>query len=330
MARQASIVDPSFAMGGRVTRRKAFLDQMDSVVPWVDLVAVVDAKRPKAGHRGRQPWPTEVLLRMLLVQAWFDLSGEATEDALYDSLAARESVGSGNEVPDATTLLRFRHMAGKEELDSRIEDTVRERLDSRGLLMHGGSCIDATIVEAPSSTKNRSGSRDPEMHQTKKGNQRHHGMKCHAATDAGTGCIVAETFTAANVSDVTEAHNLVREDDGAVYADAGYRGAGKRPEVASDPHLPEVELGVAARPSELHGMAAHRVHDRHAERRKASVRAHVEHIFHILKQTFGYSKVRYRGIRKNGCRMRILFASANMLMVARAGRQADFLGPAIA
>jgi IS5 family transposase len=169
MARQASIVDPSFAMGGRVTRRKAFLDQMDSAVPWVDLVAVVDAKRPKAGHRGRQPWPTEVLLRMLLVQAWFDLSGEATEDALYDSLAAREFVGSGNEVPDATTLLRFRHMAGKEELDSRIEDTVRERLDSRGLLMHGGSCIDATIVEAPSSTKNRSGSRDPEMHQTKKG-----------------------------------------------------------------------------------------------------------------------------------------------------------------
>jgi IS5 family transposase len=330
MARQASIVDPSFASGGRITRRKAFLDQMDSVVPWADLVAIVDAKRPKAGRRGRQPWPTEVLLRMLLVQAWLNLSDEAAEDAMYDSLAVREFVGSGNEVPDATTLLRFRHMVEREELDIQIEDSIRERLDSRGLLMHGGSCIDATIVEAPSSTKNRSGSRDPEMHQTKKGNQWHHGMKCHAATDAGTGCVVAETYTAANVSDVAEAAGLVREDDEVVYADAGYRGIGKRPEVVSDPHLSEVEFRVAARPSELREMAEHRPQDRHAERRKASVRAHVEHVFHILKQTFGYSKVRYRGLRKNGCRMRILFASANMLMVARARRQADFLGPAIA
>lgn len=328
-SRQLSFAAVEWSGRKRRTARGRFLEQMESVVPWADLVALVEPHRPSAGRRGRQPWPTETLLRMFLVQAWLNLSDEGCEDACYDSLAVRDFVGCWDGVPDATTLANFRHLVEREGLDGAIFGSVVARLEASGLMMHGGSVVDATIVSAPSSTKNARGERDPEMHQVKKGNQWYHGMKCHTGEDAGTGYVHSATFTAANVPDVAEAHGLVRGDDEFCYADAGYRGVAKREEVASDARLSAIDWRVAMGPSRLRALCGAQWADRDEERRKASVRAKAEHPFQILKRAFGYARCRYRGIAKNAARMRVLLASANLLMVARAGRQADFLRPSL-
>ena len=173
-SRQASFAQVEWSGRKRRTARARFLEQMDSVVPWADLVAIVEPHRPSAGRRGRQPWPTETMLRMFLVQAWLNLSDEGCEDACYDSLAVRDFVGCWDGVPDATTRAGFRHLVERESLDGAIFAAVVARLEAAELMMHGGSVVDATIVSAPSSTKNRAGERDPEMHQTKKGNQWYH------------------------------------------------------------------------------------------------------------------------------------------------------------
>lgn len=330
-SRQASFAQVEWSGRKRVTRRAEFLSQMDAVVPWGDLVALVGPHRPKAGGRGRQPWPTETMLRMYLLQCWLNLSDEGCEDACWDSMAARDFVGCWDGVPDATTLANFRHLVEREGLDRAIFDAVLERLEAAGLMMHGGSVVDATIVAAPSSTKNARGERDPEMHQVKKGNQWHFGMKAHTGEDAGTGYVHSCSFTAANVSDVTEAHNLVRPDDAFAYADAGYRGVARRVEVAGDPALGAVDWRVAMGPSGLRALdAGLQWAEREVERRKASVRSKAEHPYQLVKRTFGYAKCRYRGIRKNAARITVLLASANLLMVARAGRGGDFLKPALA
>lgn len=319
---QATFGDIEFQASPRKTRRAAFLEQMDSVTPWADLVALVEPHRPRGGGRGRQPWPTETLLRMYMVQCWFNLSDEATEDALWDSRAVRAFVGCGEGVPDATTLLRFRRLLEENSLQEAMLSLVNARLDRAGLLMRGGSIVDASIVEAPSSTKNAKGERDPEMHQTKKGGQYHFGMKVHAAVDAGTGYAVAAAFTPANVHDICELHGLVREGDTVVFADSGYRGCAKRPEIAGDPRLSAVDWRICAAPSKKRGLKGA---DREEERRTSSVRVHVEHLFALVKRTFGYSKARYRGIAKNAARIWALLASANLLYCARAGRQGEFL-----
>ncbi len=329
-SRQTSFAQVEWEGRARRTRRAEFLDRMDSVVPWADLLALVEPLRPTAGRRGRQPWPAETLLRMHLVQCWLNLSDVACEDACYDSLSVRDFVGCWDGVPDATTLEDFRHLLEENDVGRALLDVVVARLEAAGLVMRGGSVVDATIIEAPSSTKNASGSRDPEMHQTKKGNQWHFGMKCHSGEDAGSGYVHSATFTAANVPDVCEAHGLVRDDDEFCYADAGYRGVARREEVRSDPHLSKVDWRVAMGPSKLRALSPARWADRGEERRKASVRARAEHPYQIVKRVFGYAKVRYRGIAKNASRILTLLASANLLMCARAGRQAEFLGASVA
>lgn len=303
---------------------------MDSVVPWADLLAAVEPHRPAAGHRGRQPWPTETLHRMFLVRAWLDLSDEGCEDACYDSLAVRDFVGCWDGVPDATTLVGFRHLVERESLDRAIFDAVLARLEASGLIMHGGSVVDATIVTAPSSTKNRSGSRDPETRQTRKVRQWYHGTRCHSGKDAGTGYVHSCAFTATNAPDVSEAHNIVCPDDLFVYADSGYRGVARREEVASDGALSGIELRVALGPSKLRTLGPAWLTEREGESRKASVRPGAEHPYHILKQTFGYARCRYRGLAKNAARIRVLLASANLLMVALTGRAVEFLAPTLA
>ena len=255
---------------------------------------------------------------MYLLQAWFSLSDEGAEDAIYDSYAMRRFMGldfTVEQVPDATTLLHFRHLLEKHELGKKLMESQAEIFAEQGWIMHGGSIVDATIISAPSSTKNADGARDPEMHQTKKGNQWHFGMKAHIGVDAGTGYVHAVTATAANVHDLDEIAKLLRVDDEVVYADAGYQGAQKRPEVAGDPHLSQVEFRIAARKSRLATKAGP---DRAAESRKASVRAKVEHPFLIVKRDFGFTKTRYRGLAKNRNHLHVLFASANWLMRARA------------
>ena len=329
-SRQASFAQVEWEGRARRTRRAEFLDRMDSVVPWADLLALVEPPGPTAGRRGRQPWPAETLPGMHLVQCWLNLSDVACEDACHGSLSVRDFVGCWDGVPDATTLEDFRHLLGDHDVGRALLDVVVARLEAAGLVMRGGSVAGATIVEAPSPPENASGSRDPEMHQTKKGNQWHFGTRCHSGEDAGSGHARGATFTAANVPDVCEAHGLVRDDDEFCYADAGYRGVARREEVRSDPHLSGIDWRVAMGPSKLRALAAARWADRGEERRKASVRARAEHPYQIVKRTFGYARVRYRGIAKRASRIPALLASANLPVCARAGRQEEFLGASVA
>lgn len=293
---------------------------MDATIPWARWVAVIEphyyADRP--GKRGRKAKPIETMLRMYLLQAWFSLSDEGVEDAIYDSYAMRRFMRldfAVEQVPDATTLLHFRHLLEAHKLGERLFAAQNEIFEREGWIMRGGSIVDATIIAAPSSTKNATGTRDPEMHQTKKGNQWYFGMKAHIGTDAGTGYVHSVSATAANVHDLDEAHRLVRDDDEVGYVDAGYQGAEKRPEIADDEHLSKIEWRIAARKGKLKSMPEP---DRVEQSRQAAVRAKVEHPFLIVKRDFGFTKTRYRGIGKNLNHLHVLFASANWLMRARA------------
>jgi transposase, IS5 family len=317
---QPSFTDVEYGNRRRVSRREEFLETMNAAIPWTRWVALIEphyyADRP--GKRGRKAKPIETMLRMYLLQVWFSLSDEGVEDAIYDSYAMRRFMGLDfgvEQVPDATTLLHFRHLLEKHKLGEKLFASQNEIFDEQGWIMRGGSIVDATIIAAPSSTKNATGERDPEMHQTRKGNQWYFGMKAHIGADAGTGYVHTLTATAANVHDLDEAANLVRADDEVVYVDAGYQGAQRRPEIAGDEHLSQVEWRVAARKGVLKTMAEP---DRAVESRKAGVRAKVEHPFLIVKRDFGFTKTRYRGIAKNLNHLNVLFASANWLMRARA------------
>jgi IS5 family transposase len=262
--------------------------------------------------------PIETMLRMYLLQVWFNLSDEAVEDQINDSYAMRQFMGldfAVTQVPDATTLLHFRHLVEKHQLGEAMFAALNRLFEANGWIMRGGSVVDATIINAPSSTKNAAGVRDPEMHQTRKGNQWYFGMKAHVGVDAGTGYVHTVTATAANVHDLEQIAHLVRADDQIVYADAGYQGVERRPDIVADGHLSTVEWRVAARKGVLKTMPGP---DRQMESRKASVRAKVEHPFLILKRDFGFAKTRYRGMAKNLNRLHMGFASANLLMRARA------------
>jgi IS5 family transposase len=314
---QISFTDVEYANRRRVSRREQFLDTMDATIPWSRWVGLIEPFY-YSGHRGRKPKALETMLRMYLLQAWFSLSDEGVEDAIYDSYAMRRFLGldfTVEQVPDATTLLHFRHLLEKHELGRKLLESQGEIFDEQGWIMRGGTIVDATIIAAPSSTKNADGARDPEMRQTKKGNQWYFGMKAHIGVDAGTGYVHSVTATAASVHDLDQITHLVRADDDVVYADAGYQGVERRPDVADDPHLSKVEYRVAARKSKLAAMAQP---DRAAESRKASVRAKVEHPFLIIKRDFGFTRTRYRGMAKNLNHLNVLFASANWVMRARA------------
>ena len=317
---QPSFTDVEYGNRRRTSKRERFLETMDATIPWQVWVGVIEPHyyADRAGKRGRKAKPVETMLRMYLLQAWFSLSDEGVEDAIYDSYAMRRFMGLDfalEQVPDATTLLHFRHLLEEHKLGEKLFAAQNEIFEAEGWIMRGGSIIDATIIAAPSSTKNASGTRDPEMHQTKKGNQWYFGMKGHIGTDAGTGYVHSVSATAANVHDLDEAHRLVREDDEVGYVDAGYQGAQKRPEIAGDERRSKIEWRVAARKGKLKAMAEP---DRAEQSRQAAVRAKVEHPFLIVKRDFGFTKTRYRGIAKNLNHLHVLFASANWLMRARA------------
>jgi IS5 family transposase len=317
MNHQSSFAQSEYARKKKTTRREKFLAQMEQVVPWARLVEVIAPYYP-TGKRGRPPVGIERMLRLYFLAQWYALADEALEDALYDSQALRNfaAIDLGSEaVPDATTVLNFRHLLEAHDLGRRIFEEVGALLEEKKLLMREGTLIDATIIAAPCSTKNRRRERDPDMHQTKKGNQWYFGMKAHIGADEASGLVHSVEGTAANVSDLSQAHALLHGEEKRAGADAGYTGVEKRPEVVALGQ--EIEWRVAARRSTLKAQPEGWAKTLNGawEKLKARARALVEHPFHIIKNIFKHRKVRYRGLEKNTGQLRVLFALANLYMV---------------
>ena len=312
---QISFADAEYAGKRKKTRREVFLEEMEMVVPWKALLRLIEPHYPMAG-RGRRPYPLESMLRVHLMQNWFALSDPAMEEALYEiaSLRAFARLSLGEPIPDETTILNFRHLLEQNDLAEDILKAVNRHLERKGLLLRKGSIVDATIIAAPSSTKNAEGARDPEMHQTKKGNQWHFGMKAHTGVDAESGLVHTVIGTAANVNDVTQAGALLHGEETAAHGDAGYRGVHKREE-AQGPHW-----HVAMQPGKRRQLDPKRKWARlleQAEQLKASIRAKVEHPFHVIKNLFRHKKVRYKGLAKNEAQLFSLFGLVNLVIAKR-------------
>jgi IS5 family transposase len=296
------------------TRKREFLDEMGRVVPWAELVALVTPFAPE-GRRGRPPFAVETMLRLHFMQQWFGLSDPAMEEALHDVPLYREFAGLDNwttRLPDESTILRFRHLLDKHKLAAQILALINGMLRDKGLMLRAGTVVDATLIAAPSSTKNAGGERDPEMRQTKKGNQWHFGMKAHIGADAESGLVHTVRGTAANVNDVVEANSLLHGDETDAFGDAGYQGAHKRADAA-----PDVSWHVAMRPGKRAALDKSKplgAMINEVERIKASIRAKVEHPFRVIKRQFGFVKVRYRGLKKNTAQLTTLFALSNLWM----------------
>ena len=317
MKRQISFAEAEGHGHKRVTRRQRFLAEMERVVPWARLIAVVEPYYPK-GRRGRPPIGLERMLRIYFLQQWYGLSDEALEDALYDSTALRAFAGidlAVEAVPDATTLLKFRRMLVEHELTRKLFEEIGIMLCERGLMMKERTIVDATIIEAPSSTKNEKKSRDPEMHQTKKGNAWHFGMKAHIGVDAASGLVHSVVGTAANESDVSQAHAMLHGHEEHAFGDAGYTGVEKRDEMQGK----SVKWQVAVKRGKIKSMRDGIVKDLliAVERAKAKIRARVEHPFHVIKNLFRHRKVRYKGLTKNTAQLFSLFGLANLVLAKR-------------
>ena len=301
----------------RRTRKAEFLDEMELVVPWSELLGLVNEVAPPKAT-GRPPFAHETMLRLHFLQQWFGLSDMAMEEALFDIPLYRNFAGLGSmaRMPDRVSILRFRHLLEQHNLAQQILATVNASLIGKGLMLKSGTAIDATLISAPTSTKNSTGTRDPQMHQTKKGNQWYHGMKSHIGVDADSGLVHSVVGTAANVNDVTQAHKLVHGEETDVFADAGYQGVSKREETQDI----DATWHIAMRPGKRRAL------DKTSpmgamldqlEKIKASIRAKVEHPFRVVKQQFGYTKVRYRGLAKNTAQLTTLFALSNLWMARK-------------
>ena len=300
------------------TRREVFLAEMDQVVPWPALLKLIEPHYPKLGRPGRQPYPLETMLRVHFLQQWYALSDPGMEEALYDTPVMRRFAGLGglDTVPDETTILNFRRLLETHDLARQMLEQVNTFLSRKGLSLRGGTIVDATIIAAPSSTKNGDGRRDPEMHQTRKGNQWYFGMKAHIGVDDESGLVHHVECTAANASDVTVAHRLLHGQEETVCGDSGYTGLDKREDMQGKGDLGYL---IAAKPSVLKQIKRKSGQKlaRELEHAKASLRAKVEHPFRVIKRQFGYTKVRYRGLVKNTAQLLTLFALSNLWMVRR-------------
>ena len=300
------------------TRKEVFLDEMNQVVPWAVLVALIQP-HARGAHQalgGRPPFPIETMLRIRCLQLWWNLSDPAMEEELHERPLYRRFVGldGAARMPDETTILRFRHLLEKHDLAPQVLGIINAGLAQHGLMMKTGTVVDATIIAAPSSTKNKTGERDPEMHQTKKGNQWHFGMKAHIGVDADSGLVHTVIGTAANVNDVTQAGALLHGEEEVAFGDAGYQGVHKRPEAAGPDWYVAMRPGIRRK---LNPFIEPEFNAEQVEKAKASVRAKVEHPFRVVKQQFGYAKARYRGLAKNTARLTMLFALSNLWMARR-------------
>jgi transposase, IS5 family len=320
MIHQTSFAQAEFAGKKKTTRREQFLARMEEVLPWARLLAVIAPHYPK-GERGRPPVGLERMLRVYFLQQWYGLADEALEDALYDSQALRNfaRIDLGAEgVPDATTLLKFRRLLETHDLCQGLFTAINADLTARGLLLRAGTLVDATLIAAPSSTKNKERKRDPQMHQTKKGNQWYFGMKAHIGADRDSKLVHTVVVTAANVADITKTAELLHGEEQQVHADAGYTGVEKRAEIVALART--IDWQIASKRSLIKALAegAEKEARKAAEKAKASARAFVEHPFHLVKNLFRHRKVRYRGLAKNGHQLHTLFGLANVVIGARA------------
>lgn len=316
---QLSFSDAEYKSKRKQTRREKFLAEMEQVVPWSRLERLIEPYYPKAGN-GRRPYPLESMLRIYFLQQWYGLSDPAAEDALYEITSMRQFAKlslSHHRIPDESTILHFRHLLERHDLTKMLFEEVNAHLQGKGLILRQGTLVDATIIDAPSSTKNKERKRDPDMHQTRKGKQWYFGMKAHIGVDLDSGLVHSVTGTAANVSDISETHKLLHGDEEMVFADAGYTGIEKREEIKDF----KARWHVAMKRSKLKELkeAGGKLAEAHeaVEKAKASIRAFVEHPFRILKCQFGYRKTRYRGLKKNAAQLHTLFALTNLYMARK-------------
>ncbi|QBZ91241.1 IS5 family transposase [Pseudomonas viciae] len=314
--KQMTFADAEYAGKRKQTRKELFLIEMNQVVPWQGLIALIEPHYPK-GDGGRPAYPLMAMLRVHLMQNWFGYSDPAMEEALYETTILRQFAGLRLErIPDETTILNFRRLLEKHELAAGILAVINGYLGDRGLSLRQGTIVDATLINAPSSTKNKDGKRDPEMHQTKKGNQYYFGMKAHIGVDDESGLVHSVVGTAANVADITQVDKLLHGEENMVGADAGYTGVEKRPEHEGR----EVIWQIAARRSTYKKLGKRSPlykAKRKIEKAKAQVRAKVEHPFRVIKRQFGYVKTRFRGLAKNTVQLVTLFALSNLWMARR-------------
>ena len=305
--RQMTFSDSGFEVHSKLTRRQRFLDEMNAIVPWQKLCRLIEPHYPK-GERGRPPIGTERMLRIYFLQVWFNLSDPASEDALYDSAAMRVFVGIdlGREpAPDETTICKFRHLIESQSLGERLFAVVNKHLCARGIKVGTGTIMDATIIAAPSSTKNEDRKRDPEMHQTKKGNQWHFGLKAHIGVDSKTRIVHAVTATPANVHDSRVIEDILHGKETRVWGDSAYQGQREAIRNAA----PQAQDFTHHRGNRASALSDEELLK---NRTKSRVRAYVEHPFRILKCVFGFRKVCYRGIAKNLNRLQVSFALVNL------------------
>lgn len=310
---QATFSELEYDNKKRKTRREKFLERMDALIPWDKLEKKIRRHYPKRGQ-GRPPYPLPVMLRIHCVQLFYNLSDPAMEDMLYEIESVRRFVGLrlSGPIPDETTILNFRHLLEKHNLGTKLFEAINRHLADNELMLKEGTIVDASIVSAPTSTKNSKKARDPEMHQTKKGNEWHFGMKMHIGVDEAFGIVHSVSTTPANAHDITETANLLHGEEDCVWADAGYQGVHKREEHEDR----EVDWLIAQRPGKRRQMSP-RSDEERAEKAKASVRAKVEHPFRYVKRVFGYNKVRYRGLAKNTQRISLLLGFTNLLIADR-------------
>lgn len=315
--KQISFSDAEYLGKRKKTRRETFLAEMEEVVPWEALLGLIEPVYPKAGN-GRPPYALSVMLRIHLMQNWFGYSDPGMEEALYEVTSVRRFAGlslTHDRLPDETTILNFRHLLERHDLAPKLFAVINEYLTAKNLLLRNGTMVDATIIHAPPSTKNKAQARDPEMHQTKKGNQWYFGMKAHIGADVESGLVHTVTTTPANVADVVETSKLLHGEEKSVHGDAGYTGADKREELEDC----KAQFHIAARRGTITALPEGELKEatKDLEYIKAAIRARVEHPFRVIKRQFGYQKVRFKGLAKNTAQIVTLLALSNLWLVRK-------------
>jgi IS5 family transposase len=331
MITQLTFTDVEYSNRKKKTRKEEFFNQMEQIIPWEDILSLISPFYYGNSTRGRKRIPLDKILRMYLIQNWFSLSDPATEQEIYDSYAMRTFTrinfdNKSEQTPDETCLCNFRHLLEKNKLGEKIENIIVAKLNNSGLIMKGGTILDATIITSPKSTRNKDKTRDTEMASTKKGTNYHFGSKLHIGVDAGTGYIHSHSTTPANKHDITEASKLIREDDIIVSGDSGYLGLEKREEIQNNPILnPKTsnkQYEIVQRPSRLKKFKGDVMHflEKKIEKPIIARRQKVEYAFLVIKNIFKYKKNPYKGIEKSDNKNSIMCALANIYMVAKAGR----------